>query len=83
MKDRILDGVVKGIQEVQHSQDSLETFLEQYMTVEDYEAMRGHLEDFITERSTMVWNSWMWVRSLPKKAQRRSGKIPGTMVSMF
>ena len=39
VKDKILDGVVKGIQEVQHSQDSLETFLEQYMTVEDYEAM--------------------------------------------
>ena len=45
VKDKILDGVVKGIQEVQHSQDSLETFLEQYITVEDYEAMRGHLED--------------------------------------
>ena len=46
VKDRILDGVVKGIQEVQHSQDSLETFLEQYMTVERLRSYAGTFGGF-------------------------------------
>lgn len=84
VKDKILDGVVKGIQEVQHSQDSLETFLEQYMTVEDYEAMRGHLEDFITEKINHGLEQLDVGKIIAEEgAKEIREKFQGTMVSMF
>ena len=84
VKDKILDGVVKGIQEVQHSQDSLETFLEQYMTVEDYEAMRGHLEDFITEKISHGLEQLDVGKIIAEEgAKEIREKFQGTMVSMF
>lgn len=84
VKDRILDGVVKGIQEVQHSQDSLETFLEQYMTVEDYEAMRGRLEDFITEKISHGLEQLDVGKIIAEEgAKEIREKFQGTMVSMF
>ena len=84
VKDKILDGVVKGIQEVQHSQDSLETFLEQYMTVEDYEAMRGHLEDFITEKISHDLEQLDVGKIIAEEgAKEIREKFQGTMVSMF
>ena len=52
IKESVLDTVVKGIREVQNSQDSLETFLEQYIDPKDYEHMRSHLEDLLTEKIT-------------------------------
>ena len=84
VKDKILDGVVKGIQEVQHSQDSLETFLEQYMTVEDYEAMRGRLEDFITEKISHGLEQLDVGKIIAEEgAKEIREKFQGTMVSMF
>ena len=84
IKDKILDGVVKGIQEVQHSQDSLETFLEQYMTVEDYEAMRGRLEDFITEKISHGLEQLDVGKIIAEEgAKEIREKFQGTMVSMF
>ena len=84
VKDKILDGAVKGIQEVQHSQDSLETFLEQYMTVEDYEAMRGHLEDFITEKISHGLEQLDVGKIIAEEgAKEIREKFQGTMVSMF
>ena len=84
VKDKILDGVVKGIQEVQHSQDSLETFLEQYMTVEDYEAMRGRLEDFITEKISHGLEQLDAGKIIAEEgAKEIREKFQGTMVSMF
>ena len=84
VKDKILDGVVKGIQEVQHSQDSLETFLEQYMTVEDYEAMRGRLEDFITEKINHGLEQLDVGKIIAEEgAKEIREKFQGTMVSMF
>ena len=84
VKDKILDGVVKGIQEVQHSQDSLETFLEQYMTVEDYEAMRGRLEDFITEKISHGLEQLDIGKIIAEEgAKEIREKFQGTMVSMF
>lgn len=84
VKDKILDGVVKGIQEVQHSQDSLETFLEQHMTVEDYEAMRGRLEDFITEKISHGLEQLDVGKIIAEEgAKEIREKFQGTMVSMF
>ena len=84
VKDKILDGVVKGIQEVQHSQDSLETFLEQCMTVEDYEAMRGRLEDFITEKISHGLEQLDVGKIIAEEgAKEIREKFQGTMVSMF
>ena len=84
VKDKILDGVVKGIQEVQHSQDSLETFLEQYMTVEDYEAMRGRLEDFITEKISHGLEQLDVGKIIAEEgAKEIREKFQGTMESMF
>lgn len=84
MKDTVLDAVVKGIQEVQHSQDSLEDFLEQYMTLEDYEAMRGHLEDFITEKISQGLENLDVGKIIAEEgAKEIKEKFQGTMVSMF
>ena len=84
MKDTVLDAVVKGIQEVQHSQDSLEDFLEQYMTSEDYEAMRGRLEEFITEKiSQGLENLDVGMIIAEEGAKEIKEKFQGTMVSMF
>ena len=84
MKDTVLDAVVKGIQEVQHSQDSLEDFLEQYMTSEDYEAMRGRLEEFITEKiSQGLENLDVGKIIVEEGAKEIKEKFQGTMVSMF
>ena len=84
MKDTVLDAVVKGIQEVQHSQDSLEDFLEQYMTSEDYEAMRGRLEEFITEKISQGLENLDVGKIIAEEgAKEIKEKFQGTMVSMF
>ena len=84
MKDTVLDAVVKGIQEVQHSQDSLEDFLEQYMTLEDYEAMRGRLEEFITEKISQGLENLDVGKIIAEEgAKEIKEKFQGTMVSMF
>ena len=84
MKDTVLDAVVKGIQEVQHSQDSLEDFLEQYMTSEDYEAMRGRLEEFITEKIGQGLENLDVGKIIAEEgAKEIKEKFQGTMVSMF
>ena len=84
MKYTVLDAVVKGIQEVQHSQDSLEDFLEQYMTSEDYEAMRGRLEEFITEKISQGLENLDVGKIIAEEgAKEIKEKFQGTMVSMF
>lgn len=84
MKDTVLDAVVKGIQEVQHSQDSLEDFLEQYMTSEDYEAMRGRLEEFITDKISQGLENLDVGKIIAEEgAKEIKEKFQGTMVSMF
>ena len=84
MKDTVLDAVVKGIEEVQHSQDSLEDFLEQYMTLEDYEAMRGRLEEFITEKISQGLENLDVGKIIAEEgAKEIKEKFQGTMVSMF
>ena len=81
MKDTVLGAVVKGIQEVQ---DSLEDFLEQYMTSEDYEAMRGRLEEFITEKISQGLENLDVGKIIAEEgAKEIKEKFQGTMVSMF
>ena len=84
IKESVLDSAVKGIQEVQNSQDSLETFLEQYIDTEDYEHMRGRLEELLTEKITQGLEKLDVGRIIAEEgAKEVKEKFQGSMVSMF
>ena len=76
--------MVKGIREVQNSQDSLETFLEQYIDPKDYEHMRSHLEDLLTEKITQGLEKMDVGRIIAEEGTKEvKEKFQGSMVSMF
>ena len=84
IKESVLDSAVKGIQEVQNSQDSLETFMEQYIDTEDYEHMRGQLEKLLTEKITQGLEKLDVGRIIAEEgAKEVKEKFQGSMVSMF
>ena len=84
IKESVLDTVVKGIREVQNSQDSLETFLEQYIDPKDYEHMRSHLEDLLTEKITQGLEKLDVGRIIAEEGTKEvKEKFQGSMVSMF
>ena len=84
IKESVLDSAVKGIQEVQNSQDSLETFMEQYIDNEDYEHMRGQLEKLLTEKITQGLEKLDVGRIIAEEgAKEVKEKFQGSMVSMF
>ena len=84
IKESVLDTVVKGIREVQNSQDSLETFLEQYIDPKDYEHMRSHLEDLLTEKITQGLEKMDVGRIIAEEGTKEvKEKFQGSMVSMF
>ena len=84
IKESVLDSAVKGIQEVHNSQDSLETFMEQYIDTEDYEHMRGQLEKLLTEKITQGLEKLDVGRIIAEEgAKEVKEKFQGSMVSMF
>lgn len=84
VKDTVLNGVVKGLQEVQNNQDSLEVFLGQYIDPEDYESMKGRLEDFITEKITQGLENLDVGKIIAEEgAKEIKEKFQGTMAAMF
>ena len=84
IKESVLDSAVKGIQEVQNSQDSLETFMEQYIDTEDYEHMRGQLEKLLTEKITQGLEKLDVGRIIAEEgAKEVKEKFQGSVVSMF
>lgn len=84
VKHTVVQSVAGGIQKIQNSEDTLETFLGHYVEKEDYEAMKGNLENFITEKITDGLEK-MDVGAIiaQEGAKEVKEKFQGTMVSMF
>lgn len=84
VKKTVVTAVAGGIQSIQNSEDSIENFLGHYMEKEDYEAMRGKLEDFITERISEGLNKLDVGTIIAQEgAKEVKQKFQGTMVAMF
>ena len=84
VKKTVAQAVGNGLQSIQKNEDTLETFLGHYVEKEDYENMRGHLEEFITERISSGLEK-MDVGSIiaEEGAKEVKNKFQGSMVSMF
>lgn len=84
VKQTVVRAVSKGIQDIQKSEDSVETFLGHYMEREDYESMRGSLEDFVTEKiSDGLEKLDVGTIIAEEGAKEVKEKFQGTMVAMF
>lgn len=84
VRKTVVKAVCEGLGEIQNSEDSVEAFLGHYMEKEDYESMRGKLEDFITEKiSGGLEKLDVGTIIAEEGAKEVKEKFKGTMVSMF
>lgn len=84
VKQTVVKAVSKGLQDIQNSEDSAETFLGHYMEREDYESMRGSLENFVTEKiSDGLEKMDVGTIIAEEGAKEVKEKFQGTMVAMF
>ena len=84
VKSTIVSRISQGIQNVQNSDDTVEGFLQHYVEQDDYETMRGKLEDFITDRITEGLDKLDVGAIIAEEGAREvKQKFQGSMVSMF
>lgn len=84
VKSTIVSRISQGIQKVQNSDDTVEGFLQHYVEQDDYETMRGKLENFITDRITEGLDKLDVGTIIAEEgAKEVKQKFQGSMVSMF
>lgn len=84
VRDTVVYGVGNGLQSIQDSEDTLEEFLGHYMEKEDYEAMRGSLERFITAKISEGLEKLDVGKIIAEEGTKEvKEKFQGTMVAMF
>lgn len=84
VKSTIVSRISQGIQKVQNSDDTVESFLQHYVEQDDYETMRGKLENFITDRITEGLDKLDVGAIIAEEgAKEVKQKFQGSMVSMF
>lgn len=84
IKQTVVMSVSRGLQNIQNSEDSVETFLGHYMEKEDYESMRRSLENYITEKiSDGLEKLDVGTIIAEEGAKEVKSKFQGTMVAMF
>lgn len=84
VKSTIVSRISQGIQKVQNSDDTVEGFLQHYVEQDDYETMRGKLENFITDRITEGLDKLDVGAIIAEEgAKEVKQKFQGSMVSMF
>lgn len=84
VRKTIVRAVGGGLQSIQSSEDTVETFLGHYVEKEDYTTMRGNLEDFITEKISSGLEQMDVGGIIAEEGAREvKNKFQGSMVSMF
>ncbi len=83
-KETVVEAVTKSIQDIQNKEDTLEEFLGHYVDREDYDSMKEHLEEFITEKiGRGLEDLDVGTIIAEEGAKEVREKFSGSMVSMF
>lgn len=84
VKRAVVNRISEGIQSVQSSEDTVETFLRHYMEQEDYDATREKLEGFVTDRIVDGLDKLDMGGIIAEEGARVvKEKFQGSMISMF